>query len=74
MDEKRYFTTRELADRLVVTRQTVQKWTQSGELKACVKGKGNVANVYDEDEVMRFLVTKPKLRRIFALTCDTFEN
>lgn len=69
----RIYSTKEIADLLVISEETVRRWIRSGELKAeqSSKKQGNI--VYEKD-LFVFISDKPKYKKMVIAKFQSINN
>ena len=69
----RIYNTKEIADLLVISEETVRRWVRSGELKAeqSSKKQGNI--VYEKD-LFDFISDKPKYKKMVIAKLQSINN
>ena len=69
----RIYNTKEIADLLIISEETVRRWVRSGELKAeqSSKKQGNI--VYEKD-LFDFISDKPKYKKMVSTNIQPINN
>ena len=69
----RIYSTKEIADLLVISEETVRRWIRSGYLKSTQTSKKH-GNVINEENLYEFMKTKPKYRTMLDLSEFQIDN